>query len=386
VYESSGDDTVITSSVFWEGCGDDLCREEIQFDPERPDSHINIVSSSKNKIFNFLFNESANTITFEPTEQEISNYFSATMASPADILVTLPDGTLITKDTPEEWWIENGAFYISQGDDGKKVIVIPNIDEGEVQVDVVGNGEGEYTVSTAFVTESTEDVGIYEGNTYEGKEEKFTFLADTNPETEVELVKVNTPPTAILGQEIYEGVDGDEIIFDGSSSSDKDVDTLQYKWLIKDKEEKEIYSTEYLEESILSYTFDDPFEGSITLTVTDGEFEDSVSANISVRAMTYGEKIAEILGSLENLEEDTSYIQSKKRLWIRLVDILELPQVENNGRLKEIIIRILKDDIERSLIIDSRFENTWMWWRRRDLVTDSNEEILRNVLIKIKLL
>jgi hypothetical protein len=57
--------------------------------------------------------------------------------------------------------------------------------------------------------------------------------------------------------------------------------------------------------------------------------------------------------------------------------------IENNGRLKEIIIRILKDDIERSLWIDNRLERTWMWWKRQDLISDKNEQVLSEVISKI---
>lgn len=58
--------------------------------------------------------------------------------------------------------------------------------------------------------------------------------------------------------------------------------------------------------------------------------------------------------------------------------------VENNGRLENIIVTILEKNIERSLIIDNRFENTWFWWRRADLITAKNEQILRDVQEKTK--
>jgi hypothetical protein len=58
--------------------------------------------------------------------------------------------------------------------------------------------------------------------------------------------------------------------------------------------------------------------------------------------------------------------------------------VEKSDRLKNIILRILERDIERSLWIDNRLENTWMWWRRTNLIADQNEGILREVQEKIR--
>ena len=73
-------------------------------------------------------------------------------------------------------------------------------------------------------------------------------------------------------------------------------------------------------------------------------------------------------------------MNSKKRLWIQLVDLLELPQVEKSDKLKNIIIRLLDRDIERSLQIDRKLERRWFWWRRVDLISDENEEILQEVI------
>ena len=57
--------------------------------------------------------------------------------------------------------------------------------------------------------------------------------------------------------------------------------------------------------------------------------------------------------------------------------------IQNNDRLQSIIVRILEQDIGRSLKIDSRIENTWMWWHRTDLITKNNEIILIEIVDRI---
>ena len=54
--------------------------------------------------------------------------------------------------------------------------------------------------------------------------------------------------------------------------------------------------------------------------------------------------------------------------------------IENNDKLKEIIVRIIETDIKRSLSIDNKLERTWMWWRRVELITERNELLLENII------
>lgn len=60
--------------------------------------------------------------------------------------------------------------------------------------------------------------------------------------------------------------------------------------------------------------------------------------------------------------------------------------MENNDRLENMIVLILEKDIERSLVMDSKLESSWMWWRRIDFVNDYNETVLEDIKEKITLL
>lgn len=54
--------------------------------------------------------------------------------------------------------------------------------------------------------------------------------------------------------------------------------------------------------------------------------------------------------------------------------------VEKSDKLKNMIVGVLEQDILRSLRIDNQLEKNWFWWRRVDLVSEQNGEILRKVL------
>lgn len=325
----------------------------------------------------------------ERIRREYQNALTVNMYSPADIEVTLSDGTIVSQFMNESEMRERGIFYLSQGESENKMLYIPNVTEGEYEVNVKGNGVGEYTLHVQY-SEPDNSI-IYnriEGETADGKEESYNFSIEKDEkgkvsEEAITLVPANATPVAGLDKDLYEGIEGDEITFDGSSSTDEDGDTLQYRWTIADEEGNEVMTTEFTENSSYSYTFEEAFTGKITLTVTDGELEEEVASEIVIRAITFGEKVGHIRKLISSLDEDTSYIRAKKRLWLQLIDLLDLPQVENNDRLKEIVIRILERDIARSLIIDNRLERTWMWWRRINLISEKNENVLQEVVRKI---
>lgn len=339
---------------------------------------------------NKVFPDFADIISEEVVNEYIKDSVTVNIYSPADISVTLSDGTVVSKEMPESEMIEKGIVYISQGEGGHKSLFIPNISEGEYEVQVNGTGEGEYTLQTKYADDEGQLVyARVTSETFEGKEEAYSFSIEKDEEGKISeeaitLVPSNTPPVATLDQETYEGVEGDEIIFDGASSNDEDGDTLRYQWAITDGEGNEVVATEFTENPSYAYTFEELFTGTVTLTVTDGELEDFVTSEIVIRALTFEEKISQIQGLLESLEEDTSYMRSKKRLWIQLVDLLELPQVEKSDRLQRVVKSLLQIDIERSLILDNKLERTWMWWRRMDLINDRNEETLRVTQEKLK--
>jgi triacylglycerol esterase/lipase EstA (alpha/beta hydrolase family) len=321
--------------------------------------------------------------------QEYQNALTVNMYSPADIEVILSDGTIVSPYMDENEMRERGIFYLSQGESQNKMLYIPNVSEGEYEVLVKGNGTGAYTLHVQY--SELDNSIVYdriEGETIDGKEESYNFSIEKDDEDNISeeaitLTPSNTPPTTLLDNDLYEGVEGSQITFDGSSSTDEDGDTLQYQWIITDDEGNEIISTEFSENSSYTYTFEDPFTGTVTLIVTDGEFESSVSSQIIIRELSYEEKVSQIRELIQTLEEDTSYMRSKKRLWMQLVSFLELPQVEKSDRLQSIVARILEKDIERSLLIDNQLERTWMWWRRINLISEKNENVLQDIVQRI---
>jgi triacylglycerol esterase/lipase EstA (alpha/beta hydrolase family) len=397
----SGDGTVIDDSLF----GINGIGIETSVNVDETYSHRYILRNGEvlKNIFSSLNISNSiiiDNIPFDPNlgEQEEDNPFtedSETLSilefSPASIEVVTPSGRVLNESKTNEEFKEARASYISLGETDKKFYLFFEPEQGEYTINLTGTGEGEYTVTTLYESEEQFIFDDVTEATTPGNEDSYTFNLTKDDagkviEEAISLTPSNTPPTASLDNDIYEGVEGSQITFDGSSSTDEDGDTLQYRWAVTDSEGNEIISTEFSENSSYVYTFEDPFTGTVTLTVTDGEFESSASSEIIIRELSYSyeEKVSQIRELIQTLEENTSYMRSKKRLWIQLVDLLELAQVEKSDRLQSIVARILEKDIGSSLLIDNQLERTWMWWKRMDIISDSNELILEIVQNKLK--
>lgn len=74
-------------------------------------------------------------------------------------------------------------------------------------------------------------------------------------------------PSAVLQTEKYEGIEGSEIFFDASDSSDADGSIMQYGW---DLDADGLFET-VSQLSVISHVFDDDFDGLIRLRVTDDQ-------------------------------------------------------------------------------------------------------------------
>ena len=79
---------------------------------------------------------------------------------------------------------------------------------------------------------------------------------------------VNLPPSA-NARGPYEGYSGLPVIFDASSSTDPNNDSLQYRW---DFNNDEVWDTDWLNTPIIERIWDIGYEGLINLEVSDGEF------------------------------------------------------------------------------------------------------------------
>lgn len=347
--------------------------------------HVDSVAASGQLVADWLYPdvETGEVVVAEPIEAPEGKTGMIYIGSPIDPVLILPDGTRLDKDTPLSVFDEKEISFISYGSEGKKFFFIDTVDFGEYEVELVGNNNGDYTLgfSVADQTDSVryavtgeienEEVISY---TIEVPEEDLIELPEQEPEEVIQ--PKNTAPTATLDSEIYSGVELDTIIFDGSGSSDPEGDVLEYRWTLKG-----LYTGEWGSESILEYTFDQPYQGVVKLEVRDAEFEVSTEAEVVIEELVVEDRLSEIRSRIESLSEDTSYIRSKKQLWLQLIDIAI--QYTENDSIQDIVLDLLERDIVRSLSTDEQWDNMvswWQFWQPQDLITDGNEEILRGVL------
>lgn len=90
---------------------------------------------------------------------------------------------------------------------------------------------------------------------------------------------INEPPVADSGGPYY-GNEGSPITFNASASDDPDGDTLQYRW---DFDNDGTWDTPWSESPTASRTWDDDWEGTAKVEVSDGELTDTdPAANVTV--------------------------------------------------------------------------------------------------------
>jgi protocatechuate 3,4-dioxygenase beta subunit len=94
----------------------------------------------------------------------------------------------------------------------------------------------------------------------------------------VQIIPPNNPPIAEAGGP-YTGNEGSLIIFNGSSSSDPDNDSLQYRW---DFNNDGTWDTDWSDSPTATHTCYDSWSGNAKLEVKDSEFTVSDLANVTV--------------------------------------------------------------------------------------------------------
>ena len=95
----------------------------------------------------------------------------------------------------------------------------------------------------------------------------------------ITVLSRNQPPVANANGP-YDVNEGTPITLDGSNSYDPDGDTLQYRW---DLNNDGIWDTGWSSSPYHEHTWGDDHSGNVVLQVSDGEFKDTDTANITVR-------------------------------------------------------------------------------------------------------
>lgn len=90
--------------------------------------------------------------------------------------------------------------------------------------------------------------------------------------------KINHPPIANANGP-YQGSEGSSIIFDPNISYDPDGDPLQYRW---DFNNDGIWDTDWSYDPVARHIWNDDWDGMARLEVSDGEFSDTDTADVSI--------------------------------------------------------------------------------------------------------
>ena len=93
-----------------------------------------------------------------------------------------------------------------------------------------------------------------------------------------ETYKFNQPPVANPGGP-YISDEGTSITFDASKSNDVNNDQQQYKW---DFNNDELWDTGYSSDPTATYTWYDDYSGIVAVEVSDGEFTNTATTNVTV--------------------------------------------------------------------------------------------------------
>jgi len=83
-------------------------------------------------------------------------------------------------------------------------------------------------------------------------------------------------------------------------------------------------------------------------------------------------------------EEDTIFIQRRKRVWLHLVDLLNHPLIERLPNLKIVISQTFERDIKTSLYLNERSQSHWLWFRRKTLISEDNVIQIQTILEEIQ--
>jgi PKD repeat protein len=135
--------------------------------------------------------------------------------------------------------------------------------------------------ATLNVTSSIQGVHLY-ALSYPDTMVTYTRYDDTRfsvsfPETFIDVIGAS-PPNAEAGGP-YMGYEGTAVTLDASGSSDPDNDSLMYRW---DFEDDGIWDTPWMTDATLAHVWGDDFVGNVALEVSDGNFTDTDTANVTI--------------------------------------------------------------------------------------------------------
>jgi len=141
-------------------------------------SHNSVVTDAQKLVIKKLTSNEPNT---EVRKNIFSKYLLIRIFSPADFLVTAPDGQRVGKDFVSNNVLNEieGAFYT--GFDGDiEFVLIPNPIDGEYKIELQGTGNGEYKLSTSLIDNDQAIDSNYDGAISLADRQDFKLSLEAN--------------------------------------------------------------------------------------------------------------------------------------------------------------------------------------------------------------
>jgi|GEM_PF-762255 len=145
--------------------------------------HSQLPTRAEGLVFKKLTGKDATTLITSNTDSIFDTNFRLLiikLLSPVDVVVTAPDGKRIGKDfqTNTEMNEIDRAFYSGFSTDNE-YITIPNPLDGEYKVELQGTGTGEYTVASAYISDSASAEKDFTAQTRPGLVSELNLSVDS---------------------------------------------------------------------------------------------------------------------------------------------------------------------------------------------------------------
>jgi len=172
-------------------------------------------------------------------------------------------------DMDEDQTLDIPALGVLDNDsdpDGDPLMAVKDTDSSDGTLTFNADGSFEYTPNPDFSGISSFTYHASDGQSNSGI---ATVTITINP--------VNDAPVAEAGDP-YTGTEGSPVEFTGSGA-DIDGDALKYRW---DFEDDGTWDTDWSDSGTASQTWGDDYSGVVALEVTDGEFADTATGNVTI--------------------------------------------------------------------------------------------------------
>jgi pimeloyl-ACP methyl ester carboxylesterase len=263
-------------------------------------SHMDIPTDAQKEVIKDLTGiEPTIKVNYYPAIEAMKNFLIFAIFSPADFVVTSPDGQQLGKDFANNTEINQipNAYYSGSTDD-PEFVVIPNPVDGQYKVKLQGkDGGGSYHVQASYIGESMTTVKDFSANIAQGQNQTFNLdCASNSPQSVVNLAPQDTvPPTIVIN-------------IPTSSVKYFHSDKLKINYIASDDFSGVASATVSIDENVLSTTTIDLFNYTLGVHQISIKAADK-AGNQAIKTVNF-----EIVANIDSSISDINTVYAKKWL------------------------------------------------------------------------